>query len=77
MKKDDIVKFKTVVDPGDDAIRMVLRKDPAGGRVLVADLIDMTFLPTRVVMVDDLEPVDPEEEAEIRRCLARMGTAGR
>lgn len=72
LKKGDLVKFKKVVDPGDDVTRMVLREDPDGGRVLVADLIDMTFLPTRVVLVDDIEPVDPEEETEIQRCLARM-----
>lgn len=76
MRKGDLVKFKTVVDPGDDEIRMVLREDPDGGRVLVADLIDMTLLPTRIVLVDDIELVDPEEEAEIRDCLARMEEDG-
>lgn len=72
MRKGDLVKFKTVVDPGDDEIRMVLREDPDGGRVLVADLIDMTFLPTKVVLVDDIELVDPVEEAQIRDCLALL-----
>jgi hypothetical protein len=58
MKKGDIVKFKTVVDPGDEDLLMVLREDPDGGRVLVADLINMTYLPTRVVLVEDLELAD-------------------
>lgn len=33
MKRGDIVKFKKVVDLGDDRIRMRLLEDPDGGRV--------------------------------------------
>lgn len=72
MKKGSIAKFKTVVDPGDDEIRMVLLEDPDGGRVLAADLVNMNILPTRRILVDDIEPVDPEEEAAIRDCLAQL-----
>lgn len=38
MKKGDIVKFKEVVDAGDDKVRMILTEDPDGGRVLVGDV---------------------------------------
>ena len=70
MKKGSIAKFKTVVDPGDDEIRMVLLEDPDGGRVLAADLVNMNILPTRRILVDDIEPVDPEElEADERSLM--------
>ena len=35
MKKGDIVKFRNVVDAGDEELRMILLEDPDGGRVLV------------------------------------------
>ena len=54
MKKGDIVKFRKVVDPGDDSIRMRLLEDPDGGRVLVVSLVGMTINPTSVFPVDDL-----------------------
>lgn len=54
MKRGDIVKFKKVVDPGDDRIRMRLLEDPDGGRVLVESLVGMTINPTSIYQVDDL-----------------------
>lgn len=54
MKRGDIVKFKKVVDPGDDRIRMRLLEDPDGGRVLVESLVGMVINPTFVYQVDDL-----------------------
>ena len=60
MKRGDIVKFKKVVDPGDDRIRMRLLEDPDGGRVLVESLVGMTINPTSIYQVDDL--VDSEND---------------
>lgn len=54
MKRGDIVKFKKIVDSGDDRIRMRLLEDPDGGRVLVVSLVGMTINPTSVYQVDDL-----------------------
>ena len=54
MKKGDIVKFKDVVDPGDEEVRMRLLEDPDGGRVLVEALVGMEFNPTYVYPVKDL-----------------------
>ena len=54
MKRGDIVKFKKVVEPGDDRIRMRLLEDPDGGRVLVESLVGMTINPTSIYQVDDL-----------------------
>jgi len=58
MKKGDIVKFKRVVDPGDENVRMVLLEDPDGGRVRVQALVDMTIPPTYIYPVEELEPID-------------------
>lgn len=58
MKKGDIVKFRTVVDPGDEDLRMVLLEDPDGDRVLVESLVDMSIRPTYRYLVDDLETCD-------------------
>lgn len=55
MKKGDFVKFKTVVDKGDETIRMRLREDPDGGRVLVEHLLNLSINPTNIYKVDDLE----------------------
>ena len=60
MKKGDIVKFKTVVDPGDETLRMVLLEDPDGGRVLVEALVDMNLRPTNRYNIDDLEVCDEQ-----------------
>ncbi len=57
MKKGDIVKFKTVVDPGDDNALMILIEDPDGGRVLVQHLVDLPLQPTSIYPVADLEVV--------------------
>ena len=61
MKKGDVVKFKTVVDAGDENIRMRLLEDPDGGRVLVEDLLGMHINPTSRYNVEDLELVTPRE----------------
>lgn len=39
MKKGDIVKFRNVVDAGDENLRMILLEDPDGGRVLVESVV--------------------------------------
>ena len=57
MKKGDLVKFKRVVDPGDEKARMVLLEDPDGGRVLVQHQVDMVIKPTDVYPVEELELV--------------------
>ena len=35
MKKGDVVKFKNIIDAGDENVRMVLLEDPDGGRVFM------------------------------------------
>ena len=55
MKKGDIVKFKKVVEEGDENLRMLLLEDPDGGRVLVVAIVDMIFKPTSRHNVEDLE----------------------
>ena len=54
MKKGDIVRFKKIVDPGDENLRMRLLEDPDGGRVLVVSLVGMSINPTSIYPVDDL-----------------------
>ena len=41
MKKGDIVKFRNVVDEGDEDLRMILLEDPDGGRVLVESCVEI------------------------------------
>ncbi|HIJ94624.1 MAG TPA: hypothetical protein HPP94_02585 [Desulfuromonadales bacterium] len=55
MKKGDVVKFKNVVDDGDESLRMILLEDPDGGRVLVESIVEMNIRPTYRYSVDDLE----------------------
>jgi hypothetical protein len=55
MKKGDIVKFKKIVDVGDEHLRMILLEDPDRGRVLVEAIVDMNLKPTSRHNVDDLE----------------------
>jgi len=54
-EKGDIVKFRNVVDAGDENLRMILLEDPDGGRVLVESIVDMKIRPTDRYNVDDLE----------------------
>lgn len=61
MKKGDIVKFKEVVDPGDEELRMVLLEDPDGGRVLVETLIGMQINPTSIYQISDLVICDKSD----------------
>lgn len=61
MKKGDIVKFKTIVEPGDEKVRMKLLENPDGGRVLVESLLGMTINPTNRYSVDDLKLVNSIE----------------
>lgn len=60
MKKGDVVKFKNIVDAGDENVRMVLLEDPDGGRVLVEDICDMNIKPTWRYNVEDLEVCNKE-----------------
>lgn len=55
MRKGDIVKFRNVVDAGDEDLRMILLEDPDGGRVLVESVVDMNIRPTYRYSVEDLE----------------------
>ncbi len=55
MKKGDIVKFKKVVDAGDEVLRMVLLENPDRGRVLAEAIVDMNIKPTSRHNVEDLE----------------------
>ncbi|MDD2856966.1 MAG: hypothetical protein PHU01_15730, partial [Desulfuromonadaceae bacterium] len=55
MKKGDLVKFRNIVDAGDEDIRMILLEDPDGGRVLVESIVDMNIRPTHRYSVEDLE----------------------
>jgi len=55
MKKGDVVKFRNIVDAGDENVRMVLLEDPDGGRVLVMALMGMNINPTSRYNVEDLE----------------------
>jgi len=58
MKKGDIVKFKKVVDPDDEKVKMRLLEDPDGGRVLVEALVGMKLNPTYVYQIKDLVECD-------------------
>jgi hypothetical protein len=55
MKKGDVVKFKNIVDAGDENVRMVLLEDSGGGRVLVEIICDMNIKPTYRYKVEELE----------------------
>ncbi len=55
MRKGDIVKFRNVVDAGDEDLRMILLEDPDGGRVLVESIVDMNIRPTHRYNIEDLE----------------------
>ena len=55
MRKGDIVKFKVIIEAGDDKARMRLLEDPDGGRVLLESLMGMNINPTCRYNVDDLE----------------------
>lgn len=58
MKKGNIIKIRTVVDPGDEDLRMILLENPDGGRVLVESIVDMSIRPTYRYSVNDLEVCD-------------------
>lgn len=64
MKKGDIVKFRNIVDPGDDRIRMRLLEDPDGGRVLVVSLVGLTINPTSIYPVDDLVECESDKRTD-------------
>lgn len=55
MRMGDIVRFKEVVDAGDEELRMVVLEDEDGGRVLVQALIGMRLNPTYRYNTKDLE----------------------
>lgn len=55
MKQGDIVKFKNIVDVGDDALRMVLLENTDKGSVLVEAIVDMNIKPTYRYKVEELE----------------------
>lgn len=65
MKKGDIVRFKEIVDAGDETVLMELLENPDGGRVLVRDLVDMAIQPTSVYPVDDLIEISDTEKIDL------------
>jgi hypothetical protein len=54
MRKGDIVRFKEVIDEGDDELRMVVLEDEDDGCVLVQTLVGMRINPTSRYNVTDL-----------------------
>ena len=58
MKAGNIVKFKKIIDSGDEDIRMVILEDADRGRVLVGALVGMKLNPTYRYNVEDLELCD-------------------
>lgn len=58
MKAGNIVKFKKIIDAGDEDIRMVVLEDADRERVLVEALVGMNFNPTYRYNVEDLEVCD-------------------
>lgn len=58
MKAGNIVKFKNIIDAGDEDIRMVVLEDADRERVLVEALVRMNFNPTYRYNVEDLEVCD-------------------
>jgi hypothetical protein len=69
MKKGDTVKFKNIVDKGDETARMILLENPDGGRVLVEDICSLPIRPTRVLPVKDLEVT--EQYAHIKEIISQ------
>lgn len=65
MEKNDVVKFKKFLEPGDDKLKMVLLEDPDGGRVLVKALAGMAINPTNRYNVDELELIDPKYDYQV------------
>lgn len=61
MKKGDIVKFKNVVDEGDERVIMRLLEDPDGGRVRVETVLilpDIAPVPSQnIYPTNDLEVI--------------------
>jgi len=57
MKSGDIVKFKKVVDEGDETLRMVVDWVD-GERVQVISLVNMAIKPTHIFPLSELEVVD-------------------
>jgi hypothetical protein len=55
MKRGNIVKFRSVIDDGDEDLRMVVLEDEDGGRVLVQALVGMRLNPSARYNVGDLE----------------------
>jgi hypothetical protein len=66
MKKGDIVRFKKVVDSGDEKMKMRLLENPDGGRVLVEALVGMGFNPTYVYPTEDLVECGRSMKSELR-----------
>jgi hypothetical protein len=58
MKAGNIVKFKNVIDAGDEDIRMVVLADADRERVLVVAHVGMNINPTYRYNVKDLEVCD-------------------
>lgn len=54
-EKGDIVKFRNVVDAGDEELRMILLEDPDGGQVLVESIVVMKIRPTYRYNLEELE----------------------
>jgi hypothetical protein len=66
MKTGTIVKFKDVVDAGDENIRMLVLEDSDRERVLVEALVGMNLNPTYRYNVKDLEVCDTTYSAMLQ-----------
>lgn len=58
MRTGDIVRFKEIIDVGDEDLHMVVLEDEDGGRVLVQALVGMKLNPTSRYNVQALEICD-------------------
>lgn len=73
MQKGDIVKFKKVVDVGDETLRMVLLENPDRGSVLVEAIIDMNIKPTYRHSVEDLKVCGKITDTDmLKKIIERM-----
>ncbi|MBU0688993.1 MAG: hypothetical protein KJ850_05585 [Gammaproteobacteria bacterium] len=64
MNRGDVVKFKKVIDAGDEELRMVVLEGD-GERVLVQTLVGMRLNPTYRYNIQDLEICSAEDSSQL------------
>lgn len=64
MNRGDVVKFKKVIDAGDEELRMVVLEDD-GERVLVQTLLGMRLNPTYRYNIQDLEICRADDSGQL------------